>query len=130
MAASWSCLVVDDSRAPRAMARRMLEGLGSAAQEAEDGAETLEACRAELREAVPLDRGMPVVDRLEFLLAAQAEFSPERPVVVLCTTDSSLEQKVEALQAGTQECIMKPCDEEVLRDKLVQVGLRPMDVSP
>jgi two-component system chemotaxis response regulator CheY len=120
---SRTCLVVDDSRTVRKAARRMLEKLGFAVAEAGDGAEALAACRAGLPDAVLLDWNMPVMNGLEFLVAARAEFGPERPVVVLCTTESGMERIVEALAAGAQEYVMKPFDDAILRDKFEQAGL-------
>ena len=40
-----SCLVVDDSRVVRKVARRILEGHGFAVVEAADGQQALDACR-------------------------------------------------------------------------------------
>lgn len=120
-----TCLVVDDSRVVRKAARRMLERMGFAVREAGDGAEALAACRAALPEVVLLDWNMPVMDGITFLRALRAEFGPERPVVVLCTTESALDRIVEALEAGAQEYIMKPFDEALLQDKFVQAGLLP-----
>jgi two-component system, chemotaxis family, chemotaxis protein CheY len=130
MAERRPCLVVDDSRVLRAAARRMLEGFGFAVREAGHGAEALEACRAAMPEFVLLDWNMPVMDGLEFLRAARAEFGADSPVAVLCTTESGLERIVEALRAGAKEYIMKPYDEAILRDKLAQAGLLPAGVWP
>jgi two-component system, chemotaxis family, chemotaxis protein CheY len=123
-----TCLVVDDSRTVRRAARRMLQAHGFAVREAADGREALEACRAGLPAAVLLDWDMPVLDGLGFLRAARAEFGPDRPVVVVvCTTEAGLDRIVEALEAGAQEYVMKPFDEAILRDKLVQAGLLPQE---
>jgi two-component system chemotaxis response regulator CheY len=94
-------------------------------REAADGAEALEACRAEMPRAVLLDWNMPVMDGISFLRAARAEFGPDHPIVVLCTTEAAMDRIVEALQAGAQEYIMKPFDEALLQDKFVQAGLLP-----
>ncbi|SDB13158.1 response regulator [Belnapia rosea] len=118
-----TCLVVDDSRTVRKAARRILEKLGFTVAEAGDGAEALTACRAAMPEVVLLDWNMPVMDGITFLRTARAEFGPEEPVVVLCTTEAAMDRIVEALGAGAQEYIMKPFDEELLRDKLIQAGL-------
>jgi two-component system chemotaxis response regulator CheY len=118
-----SCLVVDDSRTVRRAARRMLEALGFAVREAEDGAQALAACRESLPDAVLLDWTMPVMDGLEFLRRARAEFGPDRPAIVLCTTESDLERIVEALAAGAQEYVMKPFDAAILEGKLALLGL-------
>ena len=42
---SRNCLVVDDSRVVRRVARRILEGHGYTVEEAGDGAIALECCR-------------------------------------------------------------------------------------
>lgn len=118
-------LVVDDSRVVRKAARRILETLGFQVREAEDGAQALAACRAAMPRAVLLDWNMPVLDGIGFLRAARAEFGPDRPVVVLCTTEAAMERIMEALEAGAQEYIMKPFDAALLQDKLVQAGLLP-----
>jgi two-component system chemotaxis response regulator CheY len=46
-----------------------------------------------------------------------------RPVVVMCTTENGISKIREALEAGADEYIMKPYDQDVLMDKLAQVGL-------
>ena len=120
-----TCLVVDDSRVVRKVARRMLERHGAVVREAADGQEALFACREELPRLVLLDWNMPVMDGLEFLKAARAEFGPDEPVVVLCTTENDFERILMALGAGAQEYIMKPFDDAILAGKLVQLGLLP-----
>ena len=119
------CLVVDDSRVVRKAARRIVETLGFTVREAEDGAQALAACREAMPRVVLLDWNMPVMDGISFLRAARAEFGPDRPVVVLCTTEAALERIVEALDAGAQEYIMKPFDAALLQDKFIQAGLLP-----
>ncbi|MFC7474427.1 response regulator [Dankookia sp. GCM10030260] len=119
------CLVVDDSRVVRKAARRIVETLGFTVREAEDGAQALAACREAMPDVVLLDWNMPVMDGISFLRAARAEFGPDRPVVVLCTTEAAAERIVEALEAGAQEYIMKPFDAALLQDKFVQAGLLP-----
>lgn len=118
-----TCLVVDDSRTVRKAARRILEKLGFVVTEAGDGAEALIACRTAMPQVVLLDWNMPVMDGITFLRLARAEFGPDRPTVVLCTTEAAMDRIVEALGAGAQEYIMKPFDEELLRGKFHQVGL-------
>jgi two-component system chemotaxis response regulator CheY len=122
---SGECLVVDDSAVVRKVARRILERYGFAVREAEDGQKALDACRAAMPRAVLLDRNMPVMDGIGFLRALRAEFGPDDPVVVMCTTEAGTEKILEGLEAGAQEYVMKPFDEDILRDKLVQAGLLP-----
>lgn len=122
---AMTCLVVDDSAVVRRVARRILEKLGFAVREAEDGSQALAACRAEMPRAVLLDRNMPVLDGIGFLRALRAEFGPDEPVVVMCTTEAAPERILEGLDAGAQEYVMKPFDERILLDKLHQAGLLP-----
>jgi two-component system chemotaxis response regulator CheY len=117
------CLVVDDSRVVRRVARRMLEGRGYRVEEAEDGACALTACRACLPDAILLDWNMPVMNGIEFLLALRREFGPDRPAVLFCTTENEIGFIERAIEAGAQEFIMKPFDEAILGGKFEQVGL-------
>ena len=117
------CLVVDDSRTVRRIARRMLEHHGFAVNEAEDGATALSACRAHLPDAILLDWNMPVMSGIEFLRALRAEFGPDKPLVLFCTSENDMGFIEKAIEAGAQEFIMKPFDETVLLNKFGQVGL-------
>jgi two-component system chemotaxis response regulator CheY len=118
-----TCLVVDDSRVVRLVARRMLEHNGFAVTEAEDGAKALSACRARMPDAVLLDWNMPVMNGIEFLRELRQEFGPDNPPVVFCTTENDMRFVEEAIEAGAQEFIMKPFDEDILMGKFAQVGL-------
>ncbi len=118
-----TCLVVDDSLVVRKAARRIIEGLGFTVTEARDGQEALEACRTHLPDGVLLDWNMPVMDGITFLRAARAEFGPDQPRIVLCTTEAEFTRIVQALEAGAQEYVMKPFDAEIIRDKFEQAGL-------
>ncbi|HEX2941679.1 MAG TPA: response regulator [Rhodopila sp.] len=118
-----TCLVVDDSRVVRKVARRILEDKGFAVIEAADGQVALNACRAQLPDCVLLDWNMPVMDGLTFLKALRQEFGPDKPTVVFCTTENDMNHIVEAMTNGAQEYIMKPFDADILTCKFEQVGL-------
>ena len=118
-----TCLVVDDSRVVRKVARRMLEASGFTVVEAEDGSKALESCRAAMPDCVLLDWNMPVMNGIEFLKALRAEFGPDNPPVLFCTTENDMSFIEQAIMHGAQEYIMKPFDEEILRGKFEQIGL-------
>lgn len=118
-----SCLIVDDSRVVRKVARRILETHGFIVDEAENGEEALQACRNVLPDCVLLDWNMPVMNGIEFLKALRSEFGADRPVVVFCTTENDLSAIEMAIVEGAQEFIMKPFDEALLVGKFSQVGL-------
>ncbi|AUG51966.1 MULTISPECIES: response regulator [Thalassospira] len=118
-----SCLVVDDSKVIRMVARRILEELGFEVVEAEDGMEALEKCLSDMPDAVLLDWNMPVKSGIEFLRDLRAAPGGDEPVVVFCTTENDLEHIQEAITAGANEYIMKPFDSEIIQAKFEQVGL-------
>ncbi len=118
-----NCLVVDDSRVVRKVARRILEANGWIVAEAGDGQQALDACRAGLPDFVLLDWNMPVMDGLAFLRELRGEFGPDNPPVIFCTTENDLAQIELAITSGAREYIMKPFDEEILVGKLGQAGL-------
>ncbi len=120
---SRMCLVVDDSRVVRKVARRILEAHGYGVSEAADGQQALDACRAEMPDCVLLDWNMPVMDGITFLRELRLEFGPDNPPVVFCTTENDMSHIEMAIEAGAQEYIMKPFDDEILVGKLTQVGL-------
>ena len=118
-----SCLVVDDSRVVRKVARRILEANGCTVAEAGDGQQALDACRADLPDFVLLDWNMPVMDGLTFLRTLREEFGPDIPAVIFCTTENDMAHIQMAITSGAQEYIMKPFDEDILVGKLGQAGL-------
>lgn len=118
-----SCLVVDDSRVIRKVARRMLEEIGFSVEEAGDGQQALEQCAKGLPEFILLDWNMPVMNGLEFLKALRASPGGDAPVVVFCTTENDIDHIQAALEAGASEYIMKPFDREILEAKLSSVGV-------
>ena len=117
------CLIVDDSAVIRKVARRILEGLAFRVSEAEEGAQALAACRAEMPDAVLLDWNMPVMDGYEFLKALRQMPDGKTPKVVFCTTENDVAHIARAMHAGADEYVMKPFDKEIMAAKLEEVGL-------
>lgn len=117
------CLVVDDSRVIRKVARRILEEMQFDIAEAEDGQVALGQCRARMPDAILLDWNMPVMTGIEFLRALRKEVGGDRPVVLFCTTENNIAHITEAMDAGANEYIMKPFDRDILEAKFSEVGL-------
>ena len=118
-----TCLVVDDSRVTRKVARRILEEMDFGIVEAADGAEALTLCEEGMPDAVLLDWNMPVMDGLDFLLELRKREGGGKPVVVFCTTENDMAHITRALEAGANEYIMKPFDREIIEAKFAQAGL-------
>ena len=118
-----TCLLVDDSRVVRKVARKIIEELGFACEEAEDGQKAMEACAKGMPEAILLDWNMPVMSGIEFLRRLRKMSGGEAPTVVFCTTESDMSHIQEALMAGANDYIMKPFDGDIIQNKFEQVGL-------
>ncbi len=117
-----SCLVVDDSKVIRKVARRILEELNFEVIEAVDGQDALDACEKAVPDGVLLDWNMPVMDGLTFLQKLRAR-NGQQPIVVFCTTENDMEHIRRAIECGADEYIMKPFDREIIEAKFTQVGL-------
>lgn len=118
-----SCLVVDDSRVVRKVARRIAEDLGFSCTEAEDGQKAYEACQNNMPDAILLDWNMPVMSGIEFLERLRQMDNGAHPKVVFCTTENDIGHIQRAIQAGANEYIMKPFDSEIIQSKFAQIGL-------
>ena len=117
------CLVVDDSRVVRKVARRILEALDFETAEASDGAEAMAFCRTAMPDAVLLDWTMPNMDGMEFIRTLRAEPGGGQPVVLFCAAESDPLRIAAALDEGADEFIMKPFDGDIVAYKLGQAGL-------
>ena len=118
-----TCLVVDDSKVIRKVARHILEMLDFSVDEAGDGQEALTHCEARMPDVVLLDWNMPVMSGMEFLKALRASGVPDQPKVVFCTTENDMAHIRAAIAAGADEYVMKPFDRETLQAKLQIVGV-------
>ncbi len=116
-------LIVDDSRFVRGYLRGLLEEMGIECEEAADGQTGLDL----LRSAGPfqfalVDWNMPVMNGFEMLQCMRASgFTSVR--VVMVTTEAEKECILRALEAGADEYLMKPFDDEALTEKLAMLDL-------
>jgi two-component system chemotaxis response regulator CheY len=123
MEVNMRALIVDDSRFVRGFLRGMLEVRGIECEEAGDG----KAGLAQLHAGVPFDLAlvdwnMPVMDGLEMLKRLRAEgFAAMK--VMMVTTEAENDFIIRALDAGADEYLMKPFDDEALSEKLAMLGL-------
>ena len=118
-----TCLVVDDSKVVRMVARKILEELGFEVAEAEDGQVALDMSMQSMPDVVLLDWNMPVMSGIEYLRALRVTDEGKKPVVVFCTTENDMSHIQEGIAAGANEYIMKPFDSDIIQSKFVQTGL-------
>ena len=116
-------LIVDDSRFVRGFLRGLLEEKGIECVEAADGQAGLDQLNAGKPINFALvDWNMPVMNGLEMLVALRAQgFSDLK--VMMVTTEAENDFIIRALDAGADEYLMKPFDDEALTEKLAMLGL-------
>jgi two-component system chemotaxis response regulator CheY len=119
-------LVVDDSRAMRAILTRLLDGLGFDVAQAGDGQEALEVLGGGVRpDVILVDWNMPVMDGLTFIKQCRAHDEYRDIVLMMVTTESEQAQIVRALAAGAHEYVIKPFTDDIIAEKLALLGLVP-----
>ena len=118
-----SCLIVDDSGVIRKIIRQNLEKFGFTCHDADDGTTAEAFCQHTKPDLITLDWNMPVMSGIEFLYKLRAMEGGDKPIVIFCTTENDMAHISAALEAGANDFIMKPFDEEIVRAKLEQNGL-------
>jgi two-component system chemotaxis response regulator CheY len=116
-------LIVDDSRFVRGYLRGLLEEKGIECEEAADGQIGMDHLKAGTPFDLALvDWNMPVMNGLEMLQHLRADgFSALK--VMMVTTEAENDFILRALDAGADEYLMKPFDDEALTEKLAMLGL-------
>jgi two-component system chemotaxis response regulator CheY len=123
MEVTMRALIVDDSRFVRGYLRGLLEEKGIECEEAGDG----QAGMDQLNTGVPfdvalVDWNMPVMNGLEMLKQMRSDgFNDVK--VMMVTTEAENDFILRALDAGADEYLMKPFDDEALTEKLAMLGL-------
>lgn len=117
------CLIVDDSRVVRKVARKILEDLKFECDEAEDGVQAADLCAKRMPDAILLDWNMPNMNGLDFLKKLRSMPNGKTPIVIFCTTENDMAHITDAISHGANEYIMKPFDSDIVQTKFMQVGL-------
>ncbi len=122
-------MVVDDSRAIRAILRKNLTSLGFTICEAGDGEEAVRVLRENPGVSLAMvDWNMPVMNGLQFVQATRSDSSYNDLVIVMVTTETETSQMTAALDAGANDYIMKPFTDDVVAERLLLLGFQEQPV--
>ena len=116
-----SCLIVDDSKVIRKVARHILETMDFDVAEAADGKDALDQVADMTPDVILLDWNMPIMSGMDFLRAYRSTADCHAKVI-FCTTENGIGHIQAAIDAGADEYVMKPFDRETLESKLQIVG--------
>ncbi|MFK7860003.1 MAG: response regulator [Granulosicoccus sp.] len=117
-------LIIDDSRAMRAILKRILHKLDFKTSEAAHGLEGLERLAENDDIAICLvDWNMPEMNGYEFVKAVRADKKNADIWLMMVTTETEMSRVVKAMAAGANEYVMKPFTDDVIIEKLRLLGL-------
>ena len=109
-------LIADDDRAVRDALRRALTLGGYEVALAEGGQQTLDAVATTAPDAIVLDIGMPDVDGLE--VCRRLRRAGDRVPILMLTARDAVADRIEGLDAGADDYLVKPFDLGELRARL------------
>jgi DNA-binding response OmpR family regulator len=113
-------LIVDENAALRKSVRAVLHFAGYDVVEAGDGPSAIEKTRTEQPDLVLMAWLLPGINGKEAARQIKADPLTHRIPIVMVTVCSSIEDKVEALDAGVQDFVTKPFDFRELLARIEQ----------
>lgn len=118
-------LVVDDSSTIRKILAMYLGKLGFDVTLAVNGRDGLDRLKAMPKaDVVLVDWNMPEMNGIAFLRKLRENSDYAALPVVMVTTNTELSHVSQALEAGANEYVMKPCTPEMIREKLELLGFQ------
>ena len=116
-------LVIDDSKAMRALLGRLLGEIGFSVDDAGNGREGLEHLRTHgAPDVVLVDWNMPEMSGFEFVQAVRANRDYDAVRLIMVTTETEMTRVVKALGAGLDAYVMKPFTKEAVVEQLERIG--------
>jgi two-component system chemotaxis response regulator CheY len=107
-------LAVDDSASMRGMVAYTLRGAGHEVIEAENGQLALDAASASGFDLVLADVNMPVMDGISMVRELRARPNYKGVPILMLTTESHPDKKMEGKAAGATGWLVEPFDPEQL----------------
>jgi two-component system, OmpR family, response regulator MprA len=120
-------LVIDDDDAVRNALRRALILDGHEVTAAEDGQRGLGELATASPDAIVLDLGLPDIDGLE--VCRRLRNAGDRTPVLMLTARDGVDDRVEGLESGADDYLVKPYDVRELRARLRAITRRHVDGS-
>jgi two-component system response regulator MprA len=118
-------LVIEDDDAVRAAVRRALLLDGYEVLAAPNGEEGLLKAQTDVPDAIVLDLGLPDIDGMEVCRRLRSLGS--RTPILMLTARVEVEDRVEGLEAGADDYLLKPYDVRELQARLKAIMRRHID---
>jgi two-component system, chemotaxis family, protein-glutamate methylesterase/glutaminase len=125
--ASFRVLVVDDQKSMRGLAILSLKEIGfNTVDEAASGEAALAAIKGADYDLLLADWNMDGMTGLDLLKAVRRERDARQIVVVMMTSENHVSKVSEAMAAGANNYLVKPCEAPKLRQRLERALMRPL----
>jgi two-component system, chemotaxis family, chemotaxis protein CheY len=114
-------LAVDDSASMRQMVTFTLKGAGYQVTEAADGQEALTKAKSQQFDLIITDVNMPVMDGITFIKNLRGEANYKFTPMLMLTTESAGDKKMQGKAAGATGWIVKPFNPDQLLNTVKKV---------
>jgi two-component system, OmpR family, response regulator MprA len=118
-------LVIEDDDAVRAAVRRALLLGGYEVLQAPTGEEGLLRAQTDVPDAIVLDLGLPDIDGMRVCQTLRK--SGNRTPILMLTAREAIEDRVDGLEAGADDYLVKPYDVRELQARLKAIMRRNLD---
>jgi two-component system response regulator MprA len=118
-------LVIEDDDAVRDALRRALLLAGYDVLQAPNGEEGLLRAQGDVPDAIVLDLGLPDIDGMQVCRTLRS--SGNRTPILMLTARAEVEDRVDGLEAGADDYLVKPYDVRELRARLTAIMRRHID---
>jgi len=118
-------LVIEDDDAVRSAVRRALMLAGHEVLAAATGEEGLFKVQTETPEAIVLDLGLPDIDGMEVCRRLRA--AGDRTPILMLTARVEVEDRIDGLEAGADDYLIKPYDVRELQARLKAIMRRHIE---
>jgi two-component system chemotaxis response regulator CheY len=117
-------LVIDDSRAMRAILGQILRQIGFDVSDAGNGRVALEELQRQgWFDLALVDWNMPEMNGFDFVRAVRTDRAYDDMRLVMVTTEAEHAQMLRALEAGADEYVTRPFTRETIVEKLELMGM-------
>jgi two-component system response regulator MprA len=117
--------VIEDDDAVRAAVRRALLLGGYDVVQAQNGEEGLMRAQTEVPDAIVLDLGLPDIDGIRVCRTLRG--SGDRTPILMLTARAAVEDRVDGLEAGADDYLVKPYDVRELQARLKALMRRHLE---
>lgn len=114
-------LIIDDDPSVRALACKVVEGIGFEVMEASGVIEALRMIKERVPHLILLDLNMPEVNGFSFLKMAQQNSKLHDIPVVVFSAESRNNTILKAIEMGAQDYLVKPLNAKVMIQKIRRV---------